>query len=232
MKALLVSFIVSISLFSAPTFTVAAESDRFVVDVIWVSMRSGPGTGFKVLKTGLRSGTKMKVIGESEDKVWLNVALQDGKNTEGWIPKRYLTNKLIAKDQLKVVEKELSGLKASLAKTSTSLQSLKSESASASQSLSSIQKERDSLKKELARIKEISANALTLDMRNGELLQENQELKNNLDVLKVENQYLDESNVSQEWLVGGLIAFFGLLAGFLLSRSGGKRGGARQDSWA
>jgi len=231
MKSIISATIIFLSVLSLPSFTYAAEDDRYVIDVIWVSLRDGPGTEYKVLDSGLRSGTAMKVIGTSEDGKWLNVILQAGKKTEGWIPKRYVTSTQIARDRLKTAENELASLKSSLSKATNSLNNLKSVSLENSQDLSKIQKERNALKKELERIQEISANAMTLDMRNGELLSENQQLKNELDVLKVENQYLIESNVSQEWLVGGGIALLGLLAGVFLARAG-KRTGASQDSWA
>lgn len=231
MKSIISAIVIFLSLLSVSSFTYAAEDDRYVIDVIWVSLRGGPGTEFKILDSGLRSGTFMKVIGTSEDGKWLNVILQNSKKTEGWIPERYVTSTPIARDRLKAAETEIESLKAKLSKTANSLESLKAVSVESSQDLSAIQKERDAIQKELEHIQEISANAITLNMRNGELLEENGQLKNELDVLKIENQYLHESNVTQEWLVGGGIAFIGLLAGIFLAR-GGKRTGAKTDSWA
>ena len=209
----------------------ASEHSRWIIDTIYVSLRSGPGTEFRIVERALPSGTRMEATGLDESGEWTQVTLNvRGESTEGWIPTRYIEPEPIARDLLATAEKKLAEAQSRIESLTQQLSQTASKAENASDTLSSLREERDELRAELDRVIEVSANALTLDERNGELLQENQQLKNELDVLRVENQYLNESNVSQEWMVGGTIAFIGLLGGFLLSRAG-KRSG-KQNSWA
>jgi hypothetical protein len=47
-----------------------------------VNVRSGPGTNFQPVGT-LQPGTRVLVLGASEDGEWLNIVLEDGSN--GWV---------------------------------------------------------------------------------------------------------------------------------------------------
>ena len=81
----------------------AAQSDArvWVRDEIRINMRSGPGDGFRILRT-LSSGASLRVMGQDGD--WLNVATGDG--TEGWVPRRYVAPEMPASVALPIVEAE------------------------------------------------------------------------------------------------------------------------------
>lgn len=66
------------------------------------------------------------------------------------------------------------------------------------------------------RIKNIASNSINLERRNGELLGENQTLRNDLEVLTAENERLEASKESDVMLVGGALVLGGVLLALLI----------------
>ncbi|HXF64300.1 MAG TPA: SH3 domain-containing protein [Caldilineaceae bacterium] len=71
----------------APPATTASEA-AIVAGAPNVNVRSGPSTGYAVLRT-IPQGAQFTVLGQDTTGAWLNVRFADG--TEGWVA-RYLTN--------------------------------------------------------------------------------------------------------------------------------------------
>jgi SH3 domain protein len=69
---------------------------------------------------------------------------------------------------------------------------------------------------ELADIKRISTNAVTLDKRNRELRELNEQFKNELEVLTSENLRLRENNERDKMLLGGGLVLAGVLIAVLI----------------
>lgn len=228
MKSLLITVLIGLATGLSATLSWAEASDRYIIDTIYVSLRSGPGDEFRIVKASLPSGTKMTATGLSDNKQWTQVTVIGNEPLEGWIPSRYVSNTPIAKDALVAAQAKIEALTAQLANPTTIATDAPINADQEAQV--AIIAERDALLEDLNRIKAVSGNAIVLDQRNGELLLENQELKTQLDILKIENQYLSESNNTREWMIGGMIAFFGLLAGLMLSRIG--MPSRRSNSWA
>ena len=115
MKSLLFPLVLGLITSLSATLTWADENDRYIIDTIYVSLRSGPGNEYRVVKSSMPSGTKMSAMGQSEDNLWTQVTLSTGEPLEGWIPTRYISGKLIAKDQLAAATETIASLKDQLA---------------------------------------------------------------------------------------------------------------------
>lgn len=204
----------------------ASAESRYISDVLWVPLRSGPGSDYRIINRGLKSGTELEFVETNEDDSWTLVRRGD---LEGWIPTRYLREDPIAAQQLAIVTQQLNDLRNRLSNTTENLQELRQDSQSTSSELEALEQEKADLTKELNRIREISANAIELNDRNNELLEENQLLKNEVDVVKLENQRLEDAKETREWMVGGSIMLIGLILGLILPKL---KGGTRRDSWA
>ena len=80
----------------------------------------------------------------------------------------------------------------------------------------------------MARIAEASANALALDDSNKSLMETNQLLQHEIDVLKGENERLEDGS-SQEWFLNGALAVgFGVLLAIVIPRLSPKR---KHNEW-
>jgi SH3 domain protein len=85
------------------------------------------------------------------------------------------------------------------------------------------------LQQELRRIKNIASDSINLKRRNGELLEENQKLRNDLEVLTAENERLEASKESDFMLVGAGLVLGGVLLALVIPMLKPTR---KTDNWA
>ncbi len=207
----------------APLFAFAKT--YYVSDELWVNLRSGPGQDYRIIRV-LKSGNSLEFIEQNEEADWMMVKTSRGE--EGWIPLRYLTETPIAKQLLATTTAELENVKAELNATKENLTKASSSASNSGQEVSALKSEKDQLAKELAEIKAISADAINLQTNNQQLLEENQSLKNQIDVLTVENQTLEDQANTEQWIVGAVILGVGLLLGLIIPRMRS----SKSNSWA
>ncbi|MBZ0299953.1 MAG: SH3 domain-containing protein, partial [Anaerolineae bacterium] len=65
-----------------PTPTEIPPIIGIIASINTVNVREGPGTGFSAFEA-LRPGTRVEVLGQDVEGVWLNIRLEDGR--EGWV---------------------------------------------------------------------------------------------------------------------------------------------------
>ncbi len=203
----------------------AIAEKRYVTDELWLQLRSGPGNEFRILKA-LKSGSHVELLEEDEASGYSRVTTDKG--LEGWVITRFLENEPIAFEKLILTQRELDKVKADLTE-------LQGKHAEAKKQLAAIQRDhgdsrstQEAQAKELEHIKKISSNAINLDSKNKELMEQTEALKINLDTLKAENDRLKGSKDVNYILVGGGLVLLGLFLGWLLPKLSGRRG----DGWA
>jgi SH3 domain protein len=89
----------------------AAVEKRYVGDKIWLQLRSGPGSEFRILKA-LPSGEHLIFREQTADKNYTKVTTDKG--VEGWVLTRFLEDEPIAKEKLILSQRELAKVKAEL----------------------------------------------------------------------------------------------------------------------
>lgn len=109
------------------------------------------------------------------------------------------------------------------------LKEVSSERDTLSNAESSLSTRSDELQQELRRIKNIASNSINLERRNRELLEENQKLRNDLEVLTAENERLEASKESDFMLVGAGLVFGGVLLALIIPMLKPTR---KTDNWA
>ena len=219
MKQLLCMFLLMLT----ATTTYAAVEKRYISDKLWVQLRSGPSSEFRILKT-LPSGEHLIFIEESEDKNYTKVTT--GKGTEGWILSRFLDEEPIAKEKLILAQRELNNVQAELNTLKEQTNVLSEEKSSLAGDRSSLAREKKALEKELARITSISANALQLDSKNIKLTKRNQELEIQLETLTADNTRLNDNKERTFMIIGGGLIILGIILGLAIpSMRGGKKSG-------
>jgi SH3 domain protein len=82
---------------------------------------------------------------------------------------------------------------------------------------------------ELTRIKDIAANSINLERRNGELLEENQKIRNELEVLTAENERMETGKESDFMLLSAGLVLGGVLLALLIPMLKPTR---KSDNWA
>ena len=86
-----------------------AEATRYVVDELSVTVRTGQGKNYAIVKV-LHSGDAVRVLGTDEESGYAQVRLADG--TEGYMLVRYLQAQRIARQRLPELESRLAQLEA------------------------------------------------------------------------------------------------------------------------
>jgi SH3 domain protein len=204
----------------------AAVEKRYVSDKLWLQLRSGPGSDFRILKA-LPSGEHLIFGEQTEDKNYTKVTTDKG--VEGWVLTRFLEDEPVAKEKLILSQRELVKVKAELDTLKQQTNALSEEKSSLSGDHSSLTREKKSLEKELKRIKEISANALQLDSKNTKLTKRNQELEIQLETLTADNTRLKDNKERTFMIIGGGLIIFGIVLGLAIPAM---RGGRKAASWS
>lgn len=218
---LLVVFIFVLSSIAA-----AQAQTVWVDDKIYLPVRSGAGSQYRIIENAVPSGTAMELLEPDQDGY---TKVRTAKGTVGWVSSQYVSKTPIAATQLKRARQELETAKAQLRQTQEKLTSITGERDSLQDSESSLADRSSELQSELKRIKDIAANSINLERRNGELLQENQKIRNELEVLTAENERLEASKESDFMLLGAGLVLGGVLLALLIPMLKPTR---KTDNWA
>jgi len=196
-----------------PLLVMAGET-WYVGDKLIITLRSGQGNQYQILKT-LPSGTPLEIL-EQTDTGYTRVRTPDG--VEGWVRTQYLSQEPIAATRLEQAEKALARLQARNRKLQEELAKLRKRSAELETERKQLLASNRKAETELKRLNEVAARPLLLDRQNRELKQENVRLEKELQVLQQENQHLKDRSQREWFITGALVLFGGLLLGLIIPR--------------
>ena len=199
----------------------------YVDDVLLVPLRSGEGTGFRIVHKGLPSGTALEIIERNTESGYSFVRTASG--IEGYLPTRYLSAEPIARVKLAKAEKDIQALRSENEELTNQLNTLQGNFASLEANHNSASQNLSSSQQELERIKAISADAINLDKRNRELRKSNEELRNELELLEVENVRLKDKSESNMMMMGGGLVLLGVILALIIPLLKPTK---KNDSWA
>lgn len=186
---------------------VQAET-MYVKDILFVPVRSGEGSQYRVVHQGLRSGTPLEVVEQNQDTGYSRIRFGDDK--EGYIQTQYLTGEPIAEDRLAQAESNLEEARNNLETARSELEETQTELSQTREEKQQLESELNEVTEELERIKSVSENAINLEKRNTELREARQELQKEVEVLSTENQRLKDSRESSYLLTGGGLVIAGI----------------------
>lgn len=212
-------------LFIVSSIAAAQARTVWVDDKLYLPVRSGAGTQYRIIENALPSGTPLEVL-EAGDNY---TRVRTPKGTEGWVASQYLSNAPIAADRLQAANRELEQTKTELAKTKEQLSRVTEQRNALESAESNLSSRSQELQEELQRIKSIAADSINLERRNRELNAENQKLRNDLEVLTAENERLEASKESDFMLLGAGLVFGGVLLALIIPMLKPTR---KTDNWA
>jgi len=190
-------------------FAYAAQAEtRYIVDQAKLPMRSGAGTGFKIIKM-LPSGVPVKLLEQSKSG-YSHIRTSDGK--EGWVLSRYLMKTPAARDRLVAMEKKFSQLPV-----------LEQKNRTAEKENKRLAAENRNLEGELGQIRKTAANAVAAAEENKALKLDAEAAKKAL--FELEQQTIDiRSGAQQRWfLLGGGAVLVGIILGLILPHMGKRK---------
>ncbi len=213
-------------LFVVSSVAVAQAKTVWVDDQLYLPVRAGAGTQFRIIENAVPSGTPLEVL-ENTDSGYTRV--RTPKGTEGWVSSQYLSDTPIAADRLRQVNRELEQTRTELTQVKEQLSETTQERNALENSEASLSQRSESLQEELQRIKSIAADSINLERRNRELREENQKIRNDLEVLTAENERLEASKESDFMLLGAGLVLGGVLLALIIPMLKPTR---KTDNWA
>ena len=220
-----------LSLFTLLTLAVTeslAQDARYVSDKQYIPLRSGPGGDYRIVHRGIPSGTSLTVGRESDDGTWAEITTAAG--TSGWIRTQYLMSEVPAKNRLRAAEQEAEQIAASNKALQEQLSNLESERVELLNQVNSTDSGFKQVSEELNQLKQVSGKAVQLDTDNRRLVEESENLRSEADMLKSENQRLQDKLDSEAFIDGALAVFLGVIITLVVPRLWPKR--RKSSSWA
>lgn len=204
--------------------TSALAETRYVSDNLEITMRSGKGNSFSILRM-LSSGTPVEVLEVDKDDGYTRVRTSNGK--EGWVLTRYLMRTQAARDRLADTQKQLAEMELEKRKLETAMAEMTDSKKALSTQLSTLDSEHRKTSQELAEIKRTASSALALDSENKELKGRVVGLERQLQTLQQENEGLRDRTARDWFMVGAGVILLGIIVGLVIPRIRWRR----KSSW-
>lgn len=196
--------------------TAAAQEVRYITDTLFVPLRSGQGTEYRIVHRGLPSGTRLNVEETSDDTGYSRVITDNG--TEGWMLTRYLTEEMPAADRLAALQAEYEALLGDEDSLRAQMVDMREALNVATDRANGLDVVLADTRAELQDLKRLSSNALNLDITNRRLTEESQVMRTRLEVLEAENMRLKESSDSRAFINGALAVLGGVIIALIAQR--------------
>ncbi len=194
----------------------AMAESRYITDVIYVPMRAGPGNQYKIVHHGLKTGTEMNVLELDAGNEFSKVVTPSG--LEGYVRTQYLLKKPPARMLLPEALARADKADKDREQLLRQLKAKESELATLETKVKTTNKDLEARQVELKRVLDISSDTLAIDQRNKQLVEENQRLKNRVQILGADNDQLQQESSYRWFLYGGGTILIGIILGLLLPR--------------
>jgi SH3 domain protein len=224
-----------VGLLLTATVTIAEETDEpitelatseigYISDQFYVPLRSSPCPTCKIVHKGLRSGTKLSVLGVEEE--WTLVTTESGYR--GWVRSQHLANQPVARERLEESLFTINSLRSTNAQLELDMQNSFELVESLRASINELKSSRSNLSKELANIKSISSKGIVLDEQNQLLVKHNHMLQEERDVMRANVDDLQKNQNNDSMLYGGFLVLIGAILAAIIPRLRGRK---RLSGW-
>ncbi|KAF0809180.1 hypothetical protein A167_02094 [Alcanivorax sp. S71-1-4] len=218
-------FVFFAALFTGMTLPATAQAaPGWIGDSIYVPVRAGAGTGFRIVHRGLRSGTQVDVLKWDTGADWVQIRVGD---TEGWVEEQYMSRQPIARIQLERAQQRVQNLERELAEVRSALNEVSTERDRFSEQATELNQNLNARGEELEQLQQVAADPLRLDRANRKLNEDLSLLRTELDQVKAENALLRNDRTFQGWLFALLTIFGGMTLGWYFK----SRASRQRTSW-
>ena len=212
---------------SVDTNTAKTSETRYVTDLIFTPVRTGPGGDYRIINKGLPSGTEVTYYGLTEDGVWAEIETKGG--TRGYLRAQYLQANAPRGSQVNALEATLAEEVERTAQLQRDLDEAMVQLTSTDSSMSTAARELEQTRETLAEVKRVSANAIQLDQMTKSLTGKLEDANARNDLLKLENARLQDRISSNRTIEVVVLIALGIMIALLVPRLSVKR--RRNDGW-
>ena len=197
-----------------------AETTHWVRDVLYVTLRDGPGSQHPVV-TVLESGDGIEKLEQSDEGEYVRIRTDDGQ--EGWIQEQYLSEERTAAQKLTEVRAELEQVTQRRDQLASELERVASERDQLASRVEDLEGTIETLRAELEETRAAAERPMELAEENEQLRTENKEMETELQRLESEVADLEGSENRDWFLVGAGVLLAGLILGIILPHLRGRR---------
>ncbi|MFI2810530.1 MULTISPECIES: TIGR04211 family SH3 domain-containing protein [Microbulbifer] len=213
----------------ATTLPASAQSGgtRYITDQLHVPLRSGKGNEFRILNSGLPSGTKLTLLEDAPDAGWARVRTPGGE--EGWVRRQYLVTDPVASIKLQRAQANLERFEKMEGNLGGEVRRLEGENQELETALEKQEARSAQLAKELKDLKKLSADAVALNQRHQKLLNQHELLKQEQAMAEAEIQRLSGSESHKWYMYGAMSVGLGAILAMIAPHLRPRR---RRSEWA
>lgn len=197
-----------------------AQTTHWVRDVLYVTLRDGPGSQHPVV-TVLESGDGIEKLEEGDDGDYVRVRTDDGD--EGWIQEQYLSEERTAAQKLVEVRASAEQAATERDELESRLETVTAERDELESRVAEQEETIASLRDELEETRSAAERPMELADENEQLRTENKEMETELQRLNSEVANLEGSENRDWFLVGAGVLLAGLILGVILPHLRGRR---------
>jgi SH3 domain protein len=225
-------FVVLFSLLCSATSM--AQDIRYVSGEQRVTLRGGAGDDYRIVHRGIAPGTRLTVARTSDDGLWADITTDSG--VAGWIPTQKLTveppvtapSAPAAPPQSGAAAGQTDGVISALPDPLAPAQAL--DAAECLTRIDACEEEFNGVAQELHQLKQVSGKAEQLDIDNRRLIEQQENLRSELEMLQADNQRLRDKLDSEDFMNGALAVLLGVIIALVAPRLVPRR--RRNSGWA
>jgi SH3 domain protein len=216
-KEPILRFFVLLWLCSLVFSTVSMAADvRYVGGQLSIPLSSGAGEDYPIVYRGLPPGTRLTVARTSEDGLWADITTDGG--ITGWIPTRNLVLELAAQPGPTETADPVQRPGDTGIEPGSTLTAQAADQTELLNRINTCDAEFNIVAQELHQLKQVSGNAVQLDIDNQRLVEEAENLRSSVEMLRAENQRLLDNLDSEDFMNGALAVLLGVVIALVAPR--------------
>ena len=204
----------------------AQAETRYVTDQLEATLRAGESVTHRILKM-VPSGTPMDVMSSNPGTGYSRVRTPDGK--EGFILTRHLLTEPVARERLAALEVKLHELQQAPEQLTAKLAALQDEYQKLDKAHAKLENTKRDIEAELIALKRAAADPLAIAEERNALRKQVADLARQVEELKARHLEAVNDQTQRWFLIGGGVAFGGLVLGLILPHLRLRR---QRSSWS
>jgi SH3 domain protein len=208
------------------TAGLAQAETRYVTDQLEATLRTGESVTHRIIRM-VESGTALEVLGTNAKSGYSRVRTDDGR--EGFILTRQLMDEAPPRERVIQLEAKLKELQQAPDQLSAKLAALQDEYSTLERSHAKLESVKRDLEAELIAVKRAAADPLAIAEERNALRKQVADLTRQVEELKAQNAEAANDQAQRWFMIGGGVAFGGLLLGLILPHLRLRR---QRSSWS
>ncbi len=194
--------------------TSLATDTRYVGGEQSIALRGGPGEDSAIVYRGIPPGTRLSVARTSDDGLWADITTDSG--ITGWVPTQNLV--LEAPVKMPAAAYAIPSTGDTTAVLALDAPAQTTDHAELLNRINSSDAEFNTVAQELHQLKQVAGNAVQLDIDNHRLVEETENLRSAVEMLRAENQRLLDKLESEDFMNGALAVLLGVIIALIAPR--------------